>query len=290
MIHFISYAHIDRTAYDRCVLASSNFRIYALSWYLDAVASTWDLLVLDDYKAVMPLPRRTKYGLTYVHTPAFVQQLGVFSLIKIKVEQECQFYKRAFSKYFLADYFAHSSSQCKSTARVPRTNYILQLDKDWGELRSGFNANRRRILKKASDDLRIDKQGDPELFLAMSRKPRAGFQLDHSALTGLERLLRSNAPEMRVWNAFEKDQWVGGLAWALDHRRITYLFPMQNARGKELQVHTLVIDSLVGDHAGSGLVLDLEGSMIPGVAKFYQSFGTETETYYYYKSRCYGLF
>ena len=290
MIHFISHDRIDRTAYDRCVQASSSFRIYAMSWYLDAVALQWDLLVLDDYRVVMPLPVRNKYGLSYVYTPAFVQQLGVFSLAEIDTDEECRFYKRAFSRYFLVDYFAHSSSKCATVARTPRTNYVLMLDKAYEEMRIGYNTNRKRLLRRAWGELRIDKEGDPELFLDMSRRSPAGFKPNDSALAGLDRLLRSDDPALHLWNVFFKDQWAGGLAWTRDQRRITYLFPAQSSLGKEHQVHSLVIDSLIKDHQGSGLILDLEGSMIPGVARFYQSFGAEAETYYYYKSRGYGLF
>ena len=290
MIHFISHERIDRTAYDSCVEASSNFRIYALSWYLDAVALTWDVLVLDDYRAVMPLPRRSKYGLSYVYTPAFVQQLGVFSPHEMESEQECRFYKRAFSRYFLMDYFAHASSKCATVAWAPRTNYTLRLDKSHTELRKGFNTNRKRLLRQATGELRIDREGDPGLFLEMSRRSPTGYKLDDSALAGLERLIGSDNPAIRVWNVFHGDEWAGGLIWTRDSWRITYLFPMQGSLGRELQVHTHVIDSLIKDHAGSGLILDLEGSMIPGVAKFYRSFGAEAETYFYYKSRAYGLF
>ena len=289
MIQFISYASIDRGAYDRCVRESPNFRIYALSWYLDAVSSKWDLLVLDGYRAVMPLPRRSKFGLSYVYTPAFVQQLGVFGGAEISEEDECRFYERAFSRFFLIDYFAHSSSRCKKGSRGERHNYLLELDRSHLELRGRFNTNRRRILKKGSADLRFDKSGDQELFLEMCKTTRKGFNPDMAALSGMEKLLRSGAVELRVWNVFHEEQWVGGLLWTKDERRVTYLFPIQNALGKELQVHTHVIDALIKEHEGSRLVLDLEGSMIPGVANFYRSFGAEPETYYYYKSRFYGL-
>ena len=43
MLNHISHPDIDKAAYDRCVKASENFRIYALSWYLDAtgVPAIW---------------------------------------------------------------------------------------------------------------------------------------------------------------------------------------------------------------------------------------------------------
>jgi len=78
-IRYISRKDIDIDKYDACIDFSVNARIYAFSWYLDIVAEDWDVLVLDDYKAVTPLPKRKKYFIQYIYQPAWVQQLGVFS-------------------------------------------------------------------------------------------------------------------------------------------------------------------------------------------------------------------
>ena len=45
MIDLVPYENIDRKAYDRCVTNSENFRVYATSSYLDAVADNWDALI-----------------------------------------------------------------------------------------------------------------------------------------------------------------------------------------------------------------------------------------------------
>jgi hypothetical protein len=58
-----------KTKYDTCMAQSLNSRIYAFSWYLDAVADHWDVLVYGDYEAVMPLPWRQKMGnCVYLYT------------------------------------------------------------------------------------------------------------------------------------------------------------------------------------------------------------------------------
>ena len=70
-IKFVPHNEIDFAAYDRCIEQSSFGTIYAMSWYLNAVNSAWNLLVLDDYRYVMPLPFKRKFGIPYSFQPPF---------------------------------------------------------------------------------------------------------------------------------------------------------------------------------------------------------------------------
>jgi len=49
MITFVLNKAIDKQKYDDCIATSIQSKIYAFSWYLDAVTETWDMLILDDY-------------------------------------------------------------------------------------------------------------------------------------------------------------------------------------------------------------------------------------------------
>ena len=79
MIKYIKRRDLDITKYDACIENSIQSRIYALSWYLDVVADNWDVLVLNDYEAVMPIPWKQKFGLKYITQPYFCQQLTIYS-------------------------------------------------------------------------------------------------------------------------------------------------------------------------------------------------------------------
>ena len=52
MIHYVKREDLEVEKYNNCIENSIQSRIYAFSWYLDIVADYWDVLVLDDYKAV----------------------------------------------------------------------------------------------------------------------------------------------------------------------------------------------------------------------------------------------
>jgi hypothetical protein len=69
----------------------------------------------------------------------------------------------------------------------------------------------------------------------------------------------------------------------LSNNRITYLYSIVNKHGRDLQAMSLIINSIIQKHSESSFILDFEGSMLPGVAKFIRSFGAQKELYYHYK-------
>lgn len=289
MIDLVPYENIDKKAYDSCVSDSENFRIYATSSYLDAVAQNWDAFVFEDYQAVMPVPRKNKYGLSYVYTPDFVQQLGVFSHREVSEDMENDFRERLTSKFILVDYAFHSGSH-QALRCEERVNYTLDLSRDYEGLFQDFNTNRKRIIRKGFHSLTLERSSEPGVFLSHLEKPDLGYAPDASLVAGLRRLIHKNPEVIRTWNVYSEDQWVGGLFWLQDHRRITYLFPVTCEKGKDLDAPTFILVNLIQEHQGTDLLLDLEGSMIPGVARFYRSFGAQPEPYFFMKSRFYGLF
>src|SRR5580698_8347179 len=79
MIIYLRHNEISKVKWDKCLDNSPNSLIYAYSWYLDIVSPEWDALVEDDYSGIMPLPKASKYGFSYIYPPLFTQQLGLFS-------------------------------------------------------------------------------------------------------------------------------------------------------------------------------------------------------------------
>ena len=69
MIRKVSRKKLEVEKYDACIANSIQANVYGYSWYLDVVADNWDVLVLNDYEAVMPIPWRRKFFIKYVYTP-----------------------------------------------------------------------------------------------------------------------------------------------------------------------------------------------------------------------------
>ena len=288
MITFIPHHQIDKEKYDDCIRNSCDPRIYAFSWFLECVNTTWDLLVEGDYTTVMPLPRKVKYGIAYINSPYWTQQLGVFSSKEIRAQKVYEFLRAIPNKFFWIDYQINSGVQLNSDSLIVKKNYVLSLKDDFDVILQNYNQNRRRISKKPVTGLKLDTNGNIQFFLNKLRKEKRVYHLDEEAIERLYCLYDSNAEQVRVWNVFREEELIGGLLWLFDGDRITYLVPLSSEKGKQLNIPTFIINELIRQFAGQDVLLDFEGSSIPGVEKFYKSFGARTEAYYYYKKRIIG--
>jgi len=102
-LKYISSNEIDNIKWDRCIDESLNGIVFAYSWFLDSVCSSWDALILNDYEAVFPVTRYSKFGIHYFFNPIFALQLGVFSKNVISEEVMLAFIKAIPSKIKLID-------------------------------------------------------------------------------------------------------------------------------------------------------------------------------------------
>lgn len=285
MINYVPYQKIDKIKYDDCISRSKESRIYAFSWYLDCVTDHWDIIVEGDYESVMPLPRKKKFGIAYVYTPPWIQQLGIYSLKEVTEQTQEEFLKILSRKFQWIDY--HFSSVQNETRRsfTIKKNYLLYLQDGILTIQEKYNKNRKRISRKPFMDFTLDKNGSIDFFIEKFKNLDKPYQIKEESIDLLKSLYFKNQDQVFVWNVFYEKEYVGGLVWLKDDHRITYLAPLVTQIGKQRHVPTFLINELIKDFEGQNLILDFEGSMLPGVEKFYRSFGAQPEFYYYFKKR-----
>jgi len=285
MIRYIPDKYIDRIKYDHCIDSSPAYRIYASSWYLDCTCERWDLLIEGDYQTVMPLPIRFKYGIPYIYTPSWVQQLGLFSEDLIDENKINSFVKAIPKKIRWIDYQFNASNKLLHFTSVLKRNYVLSLDQSFEEIQKNYNTNRKRISNNCFKEYIIDKNGDAEVFMSHYKKLNKSYQVLDQSIDKLNRLCQNSSERLNIWNVFKEGVFIAGLVWLKDKKRITYLVPLADDQAKKLHIPTYMINELIKDHQTEDLLLDFEGSMVSGVEKFYQSFGAKPEHYSYYKKR-----
>lgn len=271
--------------YNACIDNSINSRIYAHSWYLDIVTDDWDVLVLGDYTAVMPLPKRKKYGLNYIYLPSWVQQLGVFSRSDIDENLILSFISKIPKKFVLVDYFFNSKNIFSSKYVTKRTNFLLELNVSFEEINKGYNKNRKRITKHIFTDYFLDKKGKQKEFLDLYVNQDLHYKTHKDSLEKLQNILNKNRHSVHIWNIYKNGELIAGLLWLKDDFRITYLLPVTTDQAKKENIPTFMINELIKEYQKTNYTLDFEGSMIKGVADFYKSFGVEKEEYYWYRRR-----
>ena len=68
-----------------------------------------------------------------------------------------------------------------------------------------------------------------------------------------------------------------------DNGRIYLLQSTSLPEGREKAANHLLLDRLIAELAGRPLLLDFEGSELPGIAHFYRNFGVHDQPYFFYR-------
>lgn len=290
LITYLSRHKLDIEKYNACIYNSINSRIYAYSWYLDIVADDWDVLVMDDYNFVMPLPKRKKYGLNYIYLPPWVQQLGIFSNLEIDKRLIFNFIAHIPKNFVLVDYFFNSYNTFNHRNLKERDNYILKLNVEYELLRNNYSKSRKwRINQANRNNLKIVETGDLQnlinLFKLNKGKELGSYKFDLNILKRLIKILRTHSDLKILEIKNDNNNLIGGAVFIFDDNRITYLFSALNLEGRNKQAMSFLIDYIINLNSSSNLIFDFEGSMIPEIASFFKSFGSELETYYHFKQK-----
>jgi len=283
MIIYLKRNQIDILKYNECVSNSFQSRVYAYSWYLDIVCDNWDVLVKDDYQAVMPLPKRKKYGIHYIYQAPWVQQLGVFSDVIVETSLVDRFIKSIPRKFKLIDVCLNSENSTDSSHAQLKDNYILPLNTNFNKIKDNYNKNRKRISKTDFSNFRIDKKGNISEFLSLYKMQEVNYKTHKDSFEKLQNLLNICNNHINIWNVYKNENLIAGLCWIKDHHRITYLVPITTDEAKKDNIPTYIVNELIKAHINTNYTLDFEGSMVEGVAKFYKSFGAGKETYFHLK-------
>lgn len=279
MIHYVKREDLEVEMYNGCIENSIQSRIYAFSWYLDIVADHWDVLVLNDYEAVMPIPWKQKYFIKYVTQPFFCQQLGVFSSKRLSKELQEKMIKRI-PKKFLKVSLNFNSDNFSTSNMILKNNYILNIESSFEENYKKLNNNRKRDLKKAyKSSLTFDENIEANEFYNFYLLNDKNYSEYNSIKNVLENILKSNNSFIRCYGIRSKTNLIASVLLIKDEKRVTYLVPVSNNLGKKNGASTLLITEIMKKFDTKNYILDFEGSMIKGVANFYKSFGAKKEVY-----------
>ncbi|MDO4727213.1 MAG: hypothetical protein Q4A56_08390 [Porphyromonadaceae bacterium] len=292
-IRYLTRSEIDTGRWDTCVEQSINPMLYAKSWYLDIVSPDWAGLVGDDYKAVMPLPKRYKWGIPYFNQPPYCQQLGLFSSLETESDLiDCFIEKIPFRPYRLKINYCHRPKNC-----IEQPNYVLSLYDSYEVIAKGFNKNTLRNINKAQHRGVVVKvyhiltQSDSssnisiadiflDFYLSVSKPYNApNNRIISQLLTDGYR--RGEVDFRLAYNS--KNEPIAGLALLLSTKRLIYLCPISNTEGKAMSAMFLIINDIIHNYAQTDTLLDFEGSAIESIARFYRGFGAELEPYFLIK-------
>lgn len=280
-ITYLTRQEIDAHRWDGCISAARNGVIYGYSWYLDAMATDWAGLVLDDYEAVMPLPFRRKWGVHYIYQPFLTAQLGVFG--NNLSPQIVEAFFSAIPQRFRFWDFPLNHGNVFTLASYPvygRQNFVLPLQRCYEELHNGYRENIRRNIKKAigygcvvATDVGVE-----EVIRLTKEQAKEATENDFEAFRKLFHFLKGRGGAKTYGVALNNDT-LASCVFFFAGQRSYYILVGNHPNGRTLGASHMLIDAFIKDHAGQDLVLDFEGSDVQSLAFFYSSFGAKEEAY-----------
>lgn len=287
MIKLLVNSDIDKQKWDACI-QSSGRGFYALSAYLDLVSPNWEALVQDDYEAVMPLPIVKKYGVKLLIQPFFCQQLGLFSGKPLNSEL-WNLFQKALPFYLFITYNLHSEMVFLKERMVTRPNFELDISKSYEELSNTYSSNTKRNIKKAIGEGVLIKETSIIDLIALYKKFIAPStpemrEKHYRILEAIVGLKGINATVIGAFNA--NGNLIAGTLFYGNSNRMVFLFSASSDEAKQNGAMSLIVDSFIRENAKKVNVLDFEGSSIPGLARFYSSFGAINNPYFNISKNC----
>jgi hypothetical protein len=286
MIVYHKHHEIDREQWDNCLRCASCIKPYAYSWYLDIMAPGWEALIDDEYDSIFPIPGFKKFGIKYIATPVFLQQLGAYSPDKSPQVAVNEFIEYMPDFYRFIDLCISQRIDNDNYKVTLKSNYELDLSKPYDVLWDKFSDHCRRNIEKTGGQ-KLELVGDikPGELIDLFQKNRGsrirGIQLrDYQRLVALMDFCIRNRKGRILGVRTSKKKIVYGvfLIEITGSKTMLFVVNTQESRGKRIGYY--VVNELIKESAGTMTILDFAGSSIPSVASFMESFGCSNVPFY----------
>jgi len=283
-IKYLRNKQTDYRKWDKCLQKAGNKNLYGQSWYLDIVTPGWDALVYGDYEFVMPLPVKKRMGISAVLQPLHCQQLGIFPVPDFELQSS--FCNKIFRLFPVVRYQMNAALLAETFGKLKftdRINYLLPLEKQYKELEKNFNSNARRNIKKSGKaGVKVVKGLAVKEFFD-SKNEAVNRKIPKKSHRILTRLMSKTITSGQgvIYAAYSETNTLCAAAFVIfEAGRIYYLNAFSTGEGMQNRAMYAIVNQIIREHSQSGWIIDFEGSMVEGVARFYKGFGAISEKYY----------
>ena len=284
-ITYLKRAEIDTLKWERCVNADlARTVVFAQHWFLDNYCKSWDAVVVDDYRAVLPLPVRKKFGISYVYPPCFATRLGFFGeeLTQTEIDKVLDLVAK---KFKWADLVFNSDISYKKETVFSHRTYLLDLNADYDILQKKYHESHKRNCKKGqAENLKLVSDADPKAIINLFKNNRGkdasvGYrERDYDDLLNIITLLQERRAVEVAGVCDAEGVLQAGAFFTFWGEKYQFLF---SGRDSSMQSRSLyfLIDNFILRHAGENRQLDFNGSNNANIARFYAGFGAKETTF-----------
>lgn len=279
MIRRLKYQEIDFEKYTNCIENSEQRKYSATRGFLDITAGKqWEILVYNDYEAVMPIPFVKKIGLKLVINPKLCQQLGVFSYhddIKLN-----DLFLNFFEEKYNVWYYAFNAINQLSKQLKKRQNFLIYSD-DYKTVRQKYSPKRKRKLRL--DEEILQNSEVKNVSMAEAGKFISKNMIGAKNEKDKSEFLRifndfENAGYLQLKAFFYQNMMVNLIAVYCDQKTIALLGTFNDKEYIKLSGSSVIIDQIISENIHHK-IFDFEGSDVPAIEEFFRGFRPDLEIY-----------
>lgn len=279
MIKKIPYREIDFGKYTHCLENSAQRKYSATALFLDITSGkSWDLLVYNDYKAVMPVPFVKKSLVKIVHNPMLCQQLGIFSK-EDSAEINEQFLDFLKKNYVIRLYNFNDANSFKTELKFKR-NYLI-FPNEYEKVYAKYSPKRKRKLRldedvAANSEIKNISFSEAETFIK-SHFLGAHKASVHQSFMKLFKDLHETG--LLFFSAFYLNKKIINIiALYEDQSTVALLGTFNDKDFVKTSGASVLIDHAIRTNI-QHKIFDFEGSELPNVEEFFRGFRPEMRSY-----------
>jgi hypothetical protein len=261
------------------------------------MAPGWQALIDDDYDSVFPIPGFSRFGIQYISTPAFLQQLGAFSPDKPVSTAIGEFLDYMPDFFKLIDLCIGQKISTVGYKVSEKVNYELDLSKPYETIFNNFSDHCRKnieISARKCPELVSSIKPDEiiNLFIQNNGGEINGIKIhDFQRLKNLMNFCIINKKGKLIGVRGARKKLIFGLFLVEIRGNKTILFVANTPLSRERRIEYFVVNELIKNYSSTRNILDFAGSSIPSVESFIESFGSEKLPYYrLYRNRLFWPF
>ncbi|AZB07487.1 hypothetical protein EG344_00835 [Chryseobacterium sp. G0162] len=279
MIRRLKYHEIDFVKYSQCLENSEQRKYSATKDFLDITApKQWEVLVYNDYEAVMPIPFVRKYGVKIVHNPKLCQQLGVFSH-KDNVNLNEQFLDYLESHYLIRVYPFNDGNELRTKLRIKK-NFLIYPDA-YEKVYARYSPKRKRKLRLDEEvldhsEVKSVSYDDIKPFIE-SNIVGLGKESD---LAGFMEIYKASYhfKYLSFLAFYYHGEIINAIATYSDCNMVALLGTFSNKEYVKLSGASVLIDRMIKETIETH-IFDFEGGDIPNIEEFFRGFRPELKPY-----------
>ncbi len=289
----IHYGHPEAAIgrYDKCIDASPNGYIYALSWYLNITCSGWEFLSTEDFSTVMPLPVFKKMGRKILTQPEYTYQLGIFSTAIPGPDVVNDFLKAIPSGYRLKKLCLNKFNVVSNSDSRQYNSSELDLIEPYRIISSQYSPETIKTLQKAKDTRLSYVRSIPANDLLMFAYRLDAFnkqRLKPNQISTL-RLIASNAIRFRsgrIAAAYDAYNNLCAAILFLNYNgRASIHHAVANKEGIQNGAIYYILDSYIRENAEQNIVLCIDNPEAKNISGIFRNCGSTLSTYPCMKKR-----